>query len=159
MPAANYSYTFVPAAGTINQRAITVTAASDTKTYDGTTARRAYRRSRPAAWRQVIPRPTSRRVFDSRNAGPQTLTPSGIVNDGNGGANYSYTFAAAAGTINQRAITVTAVDATPRHTTAQQAPAAVPIVTGGLGAGDTPAFTRYSTALASGSGRSRRAGS
>src|SRR5262249_61544412 len=34
----NYSYTFHTASGTINQYALDVTAASDTKTYDGTTS-------------------------------------------------------------------------------------------------------------------------
>src|SRR5207245_4323664 len=33
----NYSYTFNTASGTISQRALTVTAATDSKTYDGTT--------------------------------------------------------------------------------------------------------------------------
>ncbi len=51
-------------------------------------------------------------VFDSRNAGSRTLIASGIVNDGNGGNNYTYTFVTASGTINPLAITVTAASDT-----------------------------------------------
>ncbi len=135
----NYSYTFVPAAGTITPLAITVTAASDTKTYDGTTAS------------SGVPTITSGSLavgdtsdftqsFDSRNAGPGTLIASGIVNDGNGGNNYTYTFVAASGTINPLAITITAASDTKTYDGTTNS-AALPIITPGLGAGDTPDFT------------------
>ena len=213
----NYSYTFVTAAGTINQLAITVSAATDAKTYDGTTSfrgtcqsslqvwvpvmranftqafdsrnagprtliasrhrqrrqrrqqlllhlhdrrgnhqsarhhrlrgeryqdlrrhhnlnRRAHRRTQ--VWASAI-QPISRQAFDSRDAGPRTLIASGIVNDGNGGDNYSYTFMTAAGTINQLAITVSAATDTKTYdgTTASTG---VPLITAGsLATGDT----------------------
>src|SRR5204863_3101277 len=49
-------------------------------------------------------------VYANANAGTgKTLIPSGTVTDGNGGANYSYTFVkSTTGVINQRALTVTA---------------------------------------------------
>ena len=163
------------AAGTINQLAITVTAASDTKTYDGTTTsagvptitagslatgdtttnfhpglrqpecrarvagtqrdrqRRQRRRqlhlhfrdcrrdhqparhhgrrlratprltmaqrsprpcrpSPPAAWRPATPQRLSPRSSAAGTREPMRCWPGGIVNDGNGGDNYSYTF-------------------------------------------------------------------
>src|ERR1019366_5984195 len=49
-------------------------------------------------------------AYSSKNVGTNlTLTPSGLVNDGNSGLDYSYTYTAAnVGTITTRAITVTA---------------------------------------------------
>ncbi len=104
----NYSYTFLTAAGTINQLAITVTAATDTKTYDGTTTSVGVPTITAGSLAAGDTTTTFTQAFDSRNAGPRDLIPSGIVNDGNGGDNYSYTFVAAPGTINQLAITVSA---------------------------------------------------
>src|SRR5438552_10327211 len=52
---------------------------------------------------------TFSQAFDSRNAGSRTLTPGGIVNDGNSGNNYNYTFNTASGTISKRALTISAV--------------------------------------------------
>ncbi len=138
---ANYSYTFVTAAGTINQLAITVTAATDTKTYDGTTASSGVPTITAGSLATGDTTTSFTQVFDSRNAGPQTLTPSGIVDDGNGGANYSYTFVTAAGTINQLAITVTAATDTKTYDGTTTS-AATPLVTPGLGAGDTADFTQ-----------------
>ena len=77
----------------ITARAITVTAATNTKTYDGTTSAAATpddhlrHASRPAT------RPASPRPIDTKNVGTgKTLTPAGSVIDGNGGANYAVTF-------------------------------------------------------------------
>jgi autotransporter-associated beta strand protein len=91
---ANYTLasSTVATTATINQRALTVTAGANTKPYDGTTS---------AA---TIPAITSGTVaggdtaafietYDTPNAGTgKTLTPSGSVTDGNGGANYAVTF-------------------------------------------------------------------
>jgi trimeric autotransporter adhesin len=95
---------------TVNQRPITVTAATDTKPYDGNTSS------------SVKPTITSgtlltgdtanfTQTFDSRNAGTgKTLTPTGSVNDGFSGNNYAVTFTPVnTGTITPLAITVTAV--------------------------------------------------
>lgn len=93
--APNYQLTSTSAATTadITPMAITVTAATDSKAYDGTTASSA------------IPTVTTgtllsgdvgsfTQTFDTKNAGTgKTLTPVGSVSDGNGGNNYALTFA------------------------------------------------------------------
>ena len=127
--------------GTINQLAITVTAAGDTKTYDGTTASSGVPTITAGNLATGDTTTSFTQVFDSRNAGSPLLTPSGIVNDGNGGANYSYTFATAAGTINQLAITITAASDTKTYDGTINS-AGVPIITPGIGAGDSPEFTQ-----------------
>ena len=88
----NYEYTFVPnITGAITQRAITVTAMTDTKTYDGTTASSAAPHIAPDLVGTDTPSLTQ--AFNTPDAGiNKTITPSGTVNDGNGGLNYSITF-------------------------------------------------------------------
>ncbi len=89
----NYTYTFVPeSTGVITAQALTITAVANTKVYDGTTSAAA------------VPTITSgslatgdtadfTETYSTRNVGTGlTLTPSGTVNDGNGGNNYTYTF-------------------------------------------------------------------
>ena len=103
----NYSYTYTAAnVGTISKRALTITAATDTKTYDGT----ATSAGTPTLTVGVIQTgdsaPTWTQTFDSPNAGSRTLTPAGVVSDGNSGNNYSYTYATASGTINKVTSTV-----------------------------------------------------
>src|SRR5205807_2144437 len=103
----NYSYTFNTATGTINKQAMTITAVTDSKTYDGTTTS-----SLTPTFGSLQTGDTTTtfpQVFDSRNAGSRTLTPGGIVNDGNSGNNYSYTFNTATGTISKAALTISAV--------------------------------------------------
>jgi len=87
----NYTYNFVTASGSITKRPITVTAAPNTKIYDGTIS---------AAALPVISAPglvigdtaNFTETYDNANAGTnKTLTPSGSVNDGNSGNNYSVT--------------------------------------------------------------------
>jgi hypothetical protein len=105
------NYTFNTTAATtadITARPITVAAASDTKTYDGTTTSGAA----PTIAGGLGAGDTAAflQTFDTKNAGTgKTLTPSGTVNDGNGGANYTVTFAAAnSGTINPATLTYVA---------------------------------------------------
>jgi hypothetical protein len=89
----NYTYSFITdTTGVINPAALTITAQTNTKTYDGTTSASA------------VPKVTSGTIYssdianfsetyDTKNAGTgKTLAPSGIVNDGNNGNNYTYTF-------------------------------------------------------------------
>jgi len=115
LSAANYalSSTSTSAAiGTINATNITVTAAADNKNYDGTTAS------------ATLPTITSGSVqsgdtaafaqsYTDPNAGAgKTLTPSGIVNDGNGGTNYNYTFVSSTnGSISALTVTVSGITA------------------------------------------------
>lgn len=91
--ATNYSapsgVTNAPAAD-ITAKPITVTAVADSKAWDGTAASGATPSS-PG----VISGDTASfiQAFDNAFVGTgKTLTPSGVVTDGNGGANYSYTF-------------------------------------------------------------------
>lgn len=95
--------------GTINQRAITVSAAADTKIYDGNTSSVG---APTVTSGSIVLGDTGSfsQTFDNRNAGTgKTLTATGSVTDGNGGNNYAVTFAADnTGIINQRAISVTA---------------------------------------------------
>ena len=110
---ANYNVVFADNTnGTISQTNLTVTAAPNTKTYDGTTSAAAtptvsagsIQTGDSAAWTES---------YDTKNAGSgKTLTPAGTVTDGNGGANYNVTFASdTSGIINRTNLTVTA----PQH--------------------------------------------
>src|SRR5207247_1988077 len=95
------------ASGTSSKRALPISAGTDRKTYDGTTTS-----SRTPTFGSLQTGDTTTtfsQAFDSRNAGARTLTASGIVNDGNSGNNYSYTFNTASGTISTRALTIAAV--------------------------------------------------
>ena len=110
----NYTVTFVAnSTGQITARAITVTAITGTKGYDGTASSAAtptITAGNLASGDTV----TLSESFGSKNAGTGLiLTPAATISDGNGGANYSVTLAAnAAGSITARAITVTATTGT-----------------------------------------------
>ena len=109
----NYLITFAPAAtGLITPRAITITAAADTKGYDGSTASAGVPTITSGTLAPVGGDVTVlSQSFDNRNAGTnKVLTPAGQVNDGNGGNNYRITYVpVTTGVINPRAVTVTAV--------------------------------------------------
>ena len=77
----------------ISQASLTVTAAANTKTYDGTTSAAARRRSLPVRSRRATQHPTGRKPTIARTSGTgKTLTPAGTVTDGNSGLNYAYTY-------------------------------------------------------------------
>ncbi len=96
----------------ITPRPITVSAAADTKVYDGTTASAEtptitsgnLATGDAATWTQT---------FDNKNVGTgKTLTPAGAVNDGNDGNNYDVTFVNdTSGEITQAELTVTGITA------------------------------------------------
>jgi hypothetical protein len=91
----NYAYTFAPNTnGAITAKAITVTATTDSKVYDGTTSSSGVpilSGGTPLAPGDTSPAWTQ--TFDNRNVGTgRTLTPAGKVIDGNNGLNYTYTF-------------------------------------------------------------------
>ena len=92
---------------TVTPRHITVTAAANTKTYNGTTAASAT----PTISGNLVSGDTAAfaEVFDSANVGTgQTLTPAGSVGDENGGGNYAVTFQTSpCGQINPLASTTT----------------------------------------------------
>ncbi|MFI5455745.1 MAG: choice-of-anchor Q domain-containing protein, partial [Isosphaerales bacterium] len=106
----NYTVTFVNnKTGVITRTAITVTVATNSKTYDGTTAATAT----PTITSGSLATgdlPDFTETYDTKNTGTsKTLTPAGSVTDGNGGNNYNVTFVNnTTGTITAAAITVTA---------------------------------------------------
>jgi filamentous hemagglutinin family protein len=108
------NYTLVQPAtiADVTQRPITVTAAADTKIYDGTVASAGMPSITAGS---LVPGDTAAwiQVFDSKNAGSgKALVPSGTVSDGNAGNNYSVTFVEdATGIIDPKPITVTGITA------------------------------------------------
>ncbi|MGH7511757.1 MAG: YDG domain-containing protein [Gemmatimonadales bacterium] len=93
--APNYVLTSTSATATadITARAITVTAASDTKGYDGTTSSAG---TPTVTVGTLAPGDVGSftQTYDTKNAGTgKTLTPAGTVTDGNSGNNYAITFA------------------------------------------------------------------
>ena len=88
----NYLVTTNNAAGTITPRAITVTAATDTKIYDANTSSA----GAPTITTGSIASgdsATFSQTFDNKNAGTgKTLTATGTLTDGNSGNNYAVTF-------------------------------------------------------------------
>jgi hypothetical protein len=89
----NYAITYLTDnTGAITARALTVTAASDTKVYDGTTSSAAAPTLTSGSL-AVGDTAGFTQAFDTRNVGVgKTLTAVGSVNDGNGGNNYAVTF-------------------------------------------------------------------
>ncbi|WP_392544136.1 MBG domain-containing protein [Oryzobacter telluris] len=105
----NYDLSFVGADYTITARPITVSAVTDTKTYDGTTSSDQTPTLSPNA---LVGTDTANftQSFDTKNVGTgKTLTATGQVQDGNNGNNYAVTFVEdTTGSITARALTVTA---------------------------------------------------
>jgi hypothetical protein len=138
-PATVYGYQVSPttasaAVGTVTPAPLTVTAQSDTRTYDGTTASSAVPVVSGTLYDAVGTAPTQ--VFDNRNAGAgKTLTASGLVMaDGNGGANYAIGYVAdTTGVINPATLTINAVTETKTYdgtTTAFVSPTVAGVQTG-----------------------------
>ena len=143
----NYNVTFVDfTTGTINKAPITVTASTNTKTYDGTTSAAALG-TITAGSLGTGDTATWTEVYTNRNfgVGNKTLTASAdVVNDGNSGNNYTYTFVDnTAGTINKAAITVTAATNTKTYDGTTSAAALGTITSGSLGTGDTATWTEF----------------
>ena len=113
----------------ITAKPITVTAITNSKTYDGTTAAAALPNNSGVATGDTA---GFSEAYTSRDFGVsnRTLAPSGVVSDGNSGANYTYTYNNfTTGTINKKAITVTAVANTKTYDGTTTA-AAIPTNTG-----------------------------
>ena len=138
----NYTYTFVPVStGAITAEALTITAVANTKVYDGTTTPR----SADDHLGQPARRDTAKftETYSTTNVGTGlTLTPSGTVNDGNGGNNYTYTFVpVSTGVITAEALTITAVTNTKIYDGTTTAAAVPTITSGSLQGSDTANFT------------------
>ncbi|MGA2281958.1 MAG: YDG domain-containing protein [Verrucomicrobiota bacterium] len=93
----------------ITAQAITVTAAANSKTYDGTTNAAATPTITSGSV-QTGDSASFTETYATKTVGAgKTLTPAGIVSDGNSGTNYSYTFVPSAnGTITAATLTCTA---------------------------------------------------
>ncbi|MFC6876048.1 YDG domain-containing protein, partial [Flavobacterium myungsuense] len=99
--------TSVATAFTIGTRAIVVTANTNTKTFDNFTTS-ATTPSITSGALQGTDTSGFTQTYDTKNVGTnKTLTPSGIVNDGNSGNNYAVTFVASnTGEITAKSVTV-----------------------------------------------------
>ncbi|MBI5295993.1 MAG: right-handed parallel beta-helix repeat-containing protein [Chloroflexi bacterium] len=138
----NYIVTFVAVHnGSITKLGITVTAVTDSKVYDGTTASAA----KPTVAPALVGGDTegfSQAFADKNAATGKTLTPSGSVDDGNGGLNYDVTFVSVnTGTISKLGITVTAVTDSKVYD-GTSVSAAEPTITPALVGADTEAFSQ-----------------
>jgi len=139
---ANYAVTFAnDTTGVITAKPITVTAVTDSKVYDGHTSSAGI----PAVSPGLASGDTANfaQTFDTKNVGTgKTLSPSGLVTDGNGGANYAVTFANdTTGEVSAKPITVTAVTDSKvydGHTSS----VGIPTVSPGLSSGDTANFAQ-----------------
>ena len=87
-------------------------------------------------------------TYGAKNVGTSlTLTPSGTVDDGNGGGNYTYSFLpGSTGVITAEPLTITAMLNTKVYDGTTSATAVPTITSGTLATGDTAEFTEiYST--------------
>lgn len=134
----DYNVTFVPVTtGAIVQRDLTVTALTSTKTYDGTTGGAATPTITSGSLATGDTANFSE-VYAGKNVGTGlALTPGGVVNDGNSGNNYVYTFVpVSTGIITPRALGVTADSTTKAYGTTLTF-AGTEFTTSGLVAGDS----------------------
>ena len=151
--AGNYTFnTTAAAAANIAQAALTLSTASQTRTYDGSTNSSGVVGIAGLFGTDSVTGLTQR--FDSRNAsaanGRTLLVNSGYtVNDGNGGGNYLVSTVNATGTINQAALTLTATAQTRTYDGTTNSGGVVGVA--GLAGGDTltGATQRFDSANAS----------
>jgi hypothetical protein len=129
----NYDVTLDTAAGSITPAPLTLAAVTDTRVYDGKTSSD----GTPLATGLVGGDDVLGlgQVFDSRNAGPRTLSISAgyAIDDGNGGNNYAVTLTTALGSITPAPLTLAAITDTKvydRTTTSGGAPDAIGLVSG-----------------------------
>jgi hypothetical protein len=105
----NYTVATSTATGNIARAALTLSAVNDSRTYNGTTASSGAAQSSGLVAGDTVTGLTQ--SFDSRNAGSRTLAIAAgyLVNDGNGGNNYTVTANTATGNIARAALTLDAV--------------------------------------------------
>ncbi len=144
---ADYNVVLQTAAGTIIKAGLSITAATNSKVYDATTSAAALPTITSGA---VMPGDTASftDTYSTKNVGTGlTLTPAGVVSDGNSGNNYSYTYVTVStGVITSRALVVTAL-ANSKTYDGTTGAVTIPKITSGVIQGtDTPNFTEiYST--------------
>ena len=108
----DYTITLESAAGTITPAALTISAVSDSKTYDGTTNDGAMPTVTGALYGSdsVTGLVQAFQSKDVLGTGSSTLVVTGYtVNNGNGGDDYAIALQSAAGTITPAALTISAV--------------------------------------------------
>jgi hypothetical protein len=132
-PGAGFAASSCTTTQAVTARPITVTAAANTKTYDGTASSSATPTTSPGSL-IAGDTPAFTETYNTKNAGTGLrLTPTGSVNDGNGGGNYTVTtVASTAGVINQAPLTITAAANTKTYDGTTSA-AATPTVVGLVG--------------------------
>jgi hypothetical protein len=153
-----FGYQLAPVAplntiGTINKAPLTVTAAANTKTYDGTVAAAALPTIAAGAL-ATGDLATLSETYATRNAGTGlTLNPAAVIADGNGGANYSVTLVSGTlGTINKAPLTVTAAANTKTYDGTVTAAALPTITAGALATGDTATLSETYASRNAGAG-------
>ena len=106
--ASNYTFTGGTQTADITQAPMTVTAQTDTKTYNASAASAVAPVITTGTLQTGDTTTTFAQTYDTPNAGTgKTITATGIVNDGNSGANYAYTFVAnTAGVIDPKPVTI-----------------------------------------------------
>ena len=104
----NYTVSTNTASGTIAKAALTLTAVTASKTYDGGVVAPGTPTSAGLKGSDTVTGLSQ--VFDSQNAGTRTVSvlPGYAVNDGNGGGNYAVTLNSASGAIDRRILAISA---------------------------------------------------
>jgi hypothetical protein len=150
----NYDYTYVGLAiGTITPEPLTITAIANIKVYDATTSAS----TEPLISSGSLQGSDSAEfseAYSNSNAGTAlTLTPSGSVNDGNNGDNYSYTFVpVATGVITPALLTISAVTNVKEYDGTVSA-AAMPTVSGLRGSDTATNLSETYNTPAAGTGK------
>jgi hypothetical protein len=132
----------------IGQATLTLSAVTDSKTYDGTTASSGVVTISGLAAGDTLTGATQ--AFDTKNAGSRTLGVNGYtLTDGNGGANYTVVTNTASGTISQASLTIggtiTANDKVYDGTTAATVDASGATYTGLIGSDDVSILGTFDT--------------
>ncbi|MDD5681585.1 MAG: YDG domain-containing protein, partial [Candidatus Omnitrophica bacterium] len=110
----NYSYTYTPAAtGEITPYAIEFTAVTDSRVYNGGLSSSGVPTITSGSLQGSDTRGSVIQAFANKNVGTsKTLTPEGVITDGNSGNNYSYTYVNnTTGEITAKDMTVTGITA------------------------------------------------
>ena len=153
---ANYLIATIPAQGTITVAALTITATTNTKSYDGTTSATATPTVNGLKGTDSVT--GLGEAYVSKNVlgtnGSTLVVTTYTVNDGNGGNNYATGTASALGTITPVSLTINAASNTKIYDATTSA-AAVPTVSGLIGTdsvtGLTEAYTSKNVKGANGS--------
>ena len=151
----NYSYNYIPVStGTIIAEALTITAVTSSKTYDGSIAAPTLPTITSGAIQGSNDTANFTETFSTKNVGTGlTLTPGGTVNDGFSGNDYTYHFVTVStGSISQRALTITAVTNTKPYDGTTSAAATPTITVGSVATGDHANFIETYNSVGQGTG-------